>query len=68
MKTKIITGLKKELLVIELPEYWDYEIIGDDKTFLYHQTKQNSNDKTISSYNLLGKPNEIKEEEKVIRQ
>ena len=63
MKTKIITGLKKEVLVIELPEYWDYEIIDDDKTFLYHPTEQNSNDKTISGYKLLGKPNEIKEED-----
>lgn len=51
MKTKIISILKKELLIIELPE--DVNLF-DDLTFLNSE---------IEGYTLLGKPDEIREED-----
>ena len=61
MKTKLITGLKKEVLVIELPEYtksWEFIDghfwIDDKKTFI----------KGFSPFHkLLGKRDEISEED-----
>lgn len=61
MKTKIITGLKKEVLVIELPEYtksWKFIDghfwIDDKKTFI----------KGFSPFHkLLGKADEIREDD-----
>ena len=63
MRTKIITGLKKELLVIELPEWFiDFnfkkplvEVRGNEPTLTEFLS--------IGDYTLLGKPDEIKDEE-----
>ena len=59
MKTKIITGLKKEVLVIELPEngYWETYRDGTEiRDFL-------TDEKFVTDYTLLGKPDEIKEDD-----
>lgn len=61
MKTKLISLLKKELLIIELPENNWLSVfprliwICDRETNEYHHVK--------GSYTLLGKPDEIKEED-----
>lgn len=66
MKTKIITGLKKEILLIEFKE--GYELAGSciDAIF-YYDNQMNYEDYPLSisvdgNYTLLGKPDEIKEE------
>ena len=59
MKSKIITGLKKEVLVIELPEngYWEtYKDGTEIRDFL-------TDEKFVTHYTLLGKPDEIKDED-----
>lgn len=59
MKSKIITGLKKEVLVIELPEngYWETYRDGTEiRDFL-------TDEKFVTYYTLLGKPDEIKEDD-----
>lgn len=58
MKSKIITGLKKEVLVIELPEngYWETYRDGTEiRDFL-------TDEKFVTDYTILGKPDEISEE------
>ena len=60
MKTKIITTLKKELLLVELPENGYYEEYRDGievRDFLTDEVL------TLTNYTLLGKPDEIKEED-----
>ena len=60
MKTKIISTLKKELLIIELPENGYYEEYRDGievRDFLTDEVL------TLADYTLLGKPDEIKEED-----
>ena len=60
MKTKVITGLKKEVLVIELPENGYYEEYRDGievRDFLTDEVL------TLANYTLLGSPDEIKEED-----
>ena len=67
MKTKIITGLKKEVLVIEFKE--GYELAGlQDGSIFYYDNQMNYEDYPLSisvdgSYALLGKPDEISEED-----
>ena len=59
MKTKVITGLKKEVLVIELPEngYWETYRDGTEiRDFL-------TDEKFVTDYIILGTPDEIKEED-----
>ena len=63
MKTVRINKLKKNLLIVDLPNGWDYEPIGDDKTFIYHQTEEETNDYHIEGYTLLGKPDELTNED-----
>ena len=61
MKTKIISTLKKELLIIELPRKSDVEIFPNSIEIYNQFTGQ---EETIKgSFTLLGKPDEIKEEE-----
>ena len=66
MKTKIITTLKKELLIIEFPE--GYELAGVANGVIYYYDNQmNYEDYPLSIlvegfYTLLGKPSEIREE------
>ena len=60
MKTKIISTLKKELLVIEIPEETYYEVF---KHGIYFKDHLNADRGFIEgSYALLGSPDEIKEE------
>ena len=57
MRTKIITSLKKELLLVELPEngYWENYRDGTEiRDFL-------TDEKFVTDYTLLGSPDEIKE-------
>lgn len=64
MKTKIITGLKKEVLIIEIPKDSTFReifgLIGADENNSpnYHLTVYK-----FSDYTLLGKHDEIKEED-----
>ena len=61
MKTKIISTLKKELLIIELPRKSDVEIFPNSIEIYNQFTGQ---EETIKgSFTLLGKPDEIKEED-----
>ena len=60
MRTKIITSLKKELLLVELLENGYYEEYCDGievRAFLTDEVL------TLTNYTLLGKPDEIKEED-----
>ena len=60
MKTKIITNLKKELLIVEIPEETYYEVF---KHGIYFKDHLNADRGFIEgSYTLLGSPDEIKEE------
>lgn len=67
MKTKIIRGLKKEVLMIELPE--GYELAGlTNSAIYYYDNQMNYEDYPLSisvdgKYTLLGKPDEINEED-----
>jgi hypothetical protein len=61
MKTKIITSLKKELLVIELPRVCDYELTKEGIFVKEHGS--HLSDFIEGSYTLLGSPDEIKEED-----
>ena len=61
MKTKVITSLKKELLIVELPRKSDVEIFPNSIEIYNQFTGQ---EETIKgSYTLLGSPDEIKEED-----
>ena len=60
MRTKIITSLKKELLLVELPENGYYEEYRDGievRDFLTDEVL------TLTNYTLLGKLDEIREED-----
>ena len=60
MKTKLISTLKKELLLVELPENGYYEEYRDGievRDFLTDEVL------TLADYTLLGSPDEIKEED-----
>lgn len=67
MKTKIISKLKKEVLVIEFPE--GYELAGvTNGAIYYYDNQMNYEDYPLSilvegSFTLLGKPDEIKEDD-----
>ncbi len=61
MKTKVITGLKKEVLVIELPEETYYEVFKHGILFKDHL--ESEREFIEGTYTLLGKPDEIKEED-----
>ena len=61
MKTKVISALKKELLIIELPEEWTFNIYKDQIGFCNEINKPIEQIK--GSYTLLGKPDEIKEDD-----
>ena len=67
MRTKLISTLKKDLLIIEFPE--GYELAGVANGVIYYYDNQmNYEDYPLSisvegSYALLGKPDEIKEED-----
>ena len=61
MKAKIITGLKKEVLVIELPEQWTFNIYKDQIGFCNEINKPIEQIK--GCYTLLRSPDEIKEED-----
>ena len=61
MKTKLISTLKKDLLIIELPENGYYEVF---KHGIYFKDHLNAEREFIEgSYTLLGSPDEIKEED-----
>ena len=63
MKTKIISKLKKELLIVELPKWYKsfnyqkplLEVRGDEPNLVEFLS--------LGRYELLGKPDEIKEED-----
>ena len=61
MKTKIITSLKKELLIIELPEETYFEVFKHGILFKDHLEAER--EFVEGSYTLLGSPDEIKEED-----
>ena len=61
MKTKIITSLKKELLIIELPEETYFEVFKHGILFKDHLEAER--EFVEGSYTLLGSPDEIKEDE-----
>lgn len=55
--------LKKEVLIIELPKVCDYDLYAD-KIYIYDHDEKTS--KSIKgSYTLLGKPDEIREEDAI---
>ena len=61
MKTKIITSLKKELLIIELPEETYFEVFKHGILFKDHLEAER--EFIEGSYTLLGSHDEIKEED-----
>ena len=61
MKTKIITSLKKELLIIELPEETYFEVFKHGILFKDHLEAER--EFIEGSYALLGSHDEIKEED-----
>ena len=61
MKTKLITSLKKELLIIELPEETYFEVFKHGILFKDHLEAER--EFIEGSYALLGSPDEIKDED-----
>lgn len=61
MNSKIITGLKKEILVIELPKFCDY-ILTESMIFVM-DTEKSVTHRLKGSYTLLEKPDKITEED-----
>ena len=60
MKTKTIKLLKKELLVIELPINGYWEVLSTETRFKCFDTGEKL---ILKNYTLLGKPDEIKEDD-----
>lgn len=67
MKSKVITGLKKDILVIELPENTKFDVIADNSLWKDGVKFLTGKDEDFNfiegNYTLLGKPDEIKEED-----
>ena len=61
MKTKLISTLKKELLIIELPEETYYEVFKHGILFKDHL--ESEREFIEGTYTLLGSPDEIKEDD-----
>lgn len=61
MKTKIISKLKKEILLVKLPEHGGYNLNKNRIAFYDNFKKERLHIK--GSYTLLGTPDEIKEED-----
>lgn len=61
MKTKLISKLKKEILLVELPRVCDYKLT-DEMIFIIDIEKSSSK-RIKGSYTLLGKSDEIKAED-----
>ena len=60
MKTKTIKSLKKEVLVIELPINGYWEVLSTETRFKCFDTGEKL---ILKNYTLLGKPDEIKEDD-----
>ena len=67
MKTKIITSLKKELLLVELPKDTQFDVLVNNPLWKDGIKFLTGTDEKFhfikGSYTLLGKPDEIKEED-----
>ncbi|MCZ2084817.1 MAG: hypothetical protein LC112_11145 [Flavobacteriales bacterium] len=67
MKSKVITGLKKYILVIELPENTKFDVIADNSLWKdgvkFLTVKDEDFNFIEGNYTLLGKPDEIKEDD-----